>query len=182
MSDVDELLDGLEEDDEDSPTAAHQDSSVITELRRQLRAEKKRAKAAEEQAQANASFREKYLSTEAPKVLTEAGIDPSLAKLFVRDHGNSEFNVEVAKSWATENGIQIKEPEPQEPVTQGSEGTFAPTVGGQVPGPQKIPSTQIDQMLRNPSTMAEAVALIRSGRVEYQSPEAAAQAAAVHRR
>ncbi len=179
MSDIDPdlqaILDGEDDDEDETPTAAQQDSSVITQMRQQLRAEKKARKAAEERLASVEPYREKYLTATAPEIVKAAGVDPSLSKLVVRDLGDGELTPERVTQWATENGVQVNAPEPEEPVTTAAEGNFAPTVGGEAPGRQKYDRAWTDDMMKQ-GRSAEVFNAIARGQVEFNNPEAQAQA------
>lgn len=168
--DINAYLDD-EPDSGDDPTAAQQDSTVINDFRKRERALKADLKKARDELETVRPFRDKYLTSQAPKVLEEAGVDPSLFKLFVKDNASTDLTPELAKTWAAENGIQIKEAEPQ---TAAAEGTFAPTVGGDAPGPKLIDRGQIDQMMKD-GRQAEALRLINSGRVQFNNPDVLAR-------
>ncbi len=124
----------------------------------------KRAKEAEERAAAAEPYKEQFLSIQKPKVFEEAGVDVRLATLY-----NGNLTPEEVKTWASGLGFAPTAAEP-EAETQGATGTFAPTVGGDVPGNQKVPRSTLDQLAKE-GNFQEMNRLLREGRVEWNHPD-----------
>ena len=176
MSDVDDLLDDLDSEDDEDPTPQQdRGEALIQDFRRRERNLKKALKEAEAKAEAYAPYKEKFLSQTLPEIAKEAGADPAFATFYAKELGDRDPSVEDFKTWAAESKVPLTPMEEDAPQTRAAEGNFQPTVGGEAPGRQKYDREWTDRMMKD-GHHDEVFQVIARGQVEFDNPEAQSQA------